>query len=142
MFYTFLAITLVFIGTIFLKVKFKKSFCSVCAAIGLTWLFLLLLYKDDRFDDVVLLALLIGQSVTGVLYFAYRHLPKILRVFILPSLLSLTAIGYWLITSQVQLSVFILLAVLWLTAWVIFIYRNDPGKKTVSKILSNCCEDF
>ncbi|MBI2588827.1 hypothetical protein HYW35_01260 [Candidatus Saccharibacteria bacterium] len=142
MFYVFLAISLVFIASLVFKSLIKKSFCSLCVAVASTWLALLVLYKIGRFGNQVLLGLLIGQSITGIFYFAYQRLPKSLRIFSLPFFLSLTAILYTLITSEVQLSVFILLTILWLAAWVIFTYRNDPGKKGIARILAKCCEDI
>src|SRR3990167_2347724 len=142
MFYVFLAISLIFIGSLIIKNLVNKAFCSLCVAVASVWLVLLYLYKSGRFGDGVLLALLVGQSITGIFYFTYRKLPKSLRIFSLPFFLSLTAVLYTLITAIVQLSVFILLTVLWLAAWIIFIYRNDPGKKAVAKILAKCCEDI
>ena len=141
MFYVFIVISLVFIASLVIKKLVNKPLCSLCVAVASVWLVLLYLYKSGSFNDEVLLAMLLGQSITGIFYLAYRRLPTGLRIFSLPFFLSLTAIFYWLITSKVQLSVFILLAVLWLIAWVIFTYRNDPGKKTIAKILAECCED-
>lgn len=142
MFYVFLAISFIFIASLaFKNMVVKKPFCSLCAAIASMWLVLLVLYKTDRFSDQVLLGLLVGQSITGIFYFAYRRLPEALRIFSLPFVLSLTAVFYTFINDSVQLSVYVLLAVLWMIAWVIFTYRNDPGKKVISKILADCCED-
>ena len=142
MFYVFLAISLIFIASLIIKNLLNKTLCSLCVAVASVWLVLFFLYKNGRFSDGVLLALLVGQSITGIFYFAYRRLPKSLRIFSLPFFLSLTAVFYMLISADIQLAVFILLAVLWLTAWIIFIYRNDPGKKAVAKILAKCCEDI
>lgn len=142
MFYVFLAISLMFVASLaFKNLIFKKPFCSLCIAVASTWLVLLYLHKVGRFIDQVLLGMLVGQSITGIYYFAYRKLPKILRIFSLPFLLTLTAILYTVITGEIQLSIYILLAILWTTTWIIFIYREDPGKKTISKILEHCCED-
>ena len=142
MFYVFLAISLMFIASLVIKNLVNKAFCSLCMAVASAWLVLLFLYKTGRFSDGILLALLIGQSITGIFYLAYRKLPKSLRIFSLPFFLSLTAVFYTLITADIQLAVFILLLVLWLAAWIIFIYRNDPGKKGIAKILAKCCEDL
>ena len=142
MFYVFLAISLMFIASLVIKNLVNKAFCSLCVAVASVWLVLLFLYKTDRFSDGILLALLVGQSITGIFYLAYRKLPKSLRIFSLPFFLSLTAVFYMLISADIQLAVFILLAVLWLAAWIIFTYRNDPAKKAVAKILAKCCEDI
>lgn len=142
MFYVFLGISLVFIASLVLKnLILKKPFCSLCVAVVSAWLVLLFLYKSDQFNDGILLALLMGQSITGIFYFAYRRLPKILRIFSLPFLLTLTATAYWAIAAEVVMPVFILLAVLWIGAWVIFTSRSDPGKKKIADIFTQCCED-
>ncbi|MBI2592313.1 hypothetical protein HYW36_02435 [Candidatus Saccharibacteria bacterium] len=141
MFYVFLAISLIFIFSLVFKNLSKKPFCSLCVAVASTWLALLVLYKIGRFGNQVLLGLLVGQSTTGIFYLAYRRLPQALRIFSLPFFLSLTAIFYGLITGEIQLSVFILLVVLWTSAWVVFTYRSDPGKKKIATILAECCED-
>ena len=142
MFYVFLAISLIFIASLIIRNLLNKAFCSLCVAVASVWLVLLYLYKTDRFSDGVLLALLVGQSITGIFYLTYRKLPKSLRIFSLPFFLSLTAVLYMLITADIQLAVFILLLVLWLAAWIIFTYRNDPAKKAITKILAKCCEDI
>lgn len=142
MFYIFLVISLVFTASLVIKKLVDKPLCSLCVAVASAWLVLLYLYKSGSFSDGVLLGLFVGQSITGIFYLAYRRLPAILRIFSLPFFLSLTAVFYWLITSKVQLPVFILLAVLWLATWVIFTYRHDPGKKNIAKILAECCEDL
>ena len=139
MFYVFLAISLIFIASLIIRNLLNKAFCSLCVAVASVWLVLLYLYKTDRFSDGILLALLVGQSITGIFYLAYRKLPKSLRIFSLPFFLSLTAVFYMLISADIQLAVFILLAVLWLAAWIIFTYRNDPAKKAITKILAKCC---
>ena len=142
MFYVFLAISLIFIASLIIRNLLNKAFCSLCVAVASVWLVLLYLYKSGRFSDGVLLALLVGQSITGIFYLTYRKLPKSLRIFSLPFFLSLTAVLYMLITADIQLAVFILLLVLWLAAWIIFTYRNDPAKKAITKILAKCCEDI
>lgn len=141
MFYTFLAISAVFLAGLMVKSSLKKIFCVICVAVASVWLVLLYLYKYSDFNDPILLGLLAGQSVTGIFYLALRKLPKALRIFSLPFLLTLTAIAYWAIASEVITAVFILLAVLWVGAWVIFTSRSDPGKKKIADIFEQCCED-
>ena len=140
MFYIFLAISAVFLAGLMVKSSLKKSFCVICAAVASVWLVLLYLYKYSDFNDPILLGLLVGQSVTGIFYLALRKLPKALRIFSLPFLLTLTAIAYWAIAGDVLMPVFVLLAVLWVGAWVIFTSRHDPGKKRIADIFSECCE--
>ena len=135
-------ISLIFITGLVLRTKTRTPLCALCLSISATWLGLLFLYKTNHYHDQVLLSLLMGQTITGVFYYAVRHLPKTLRVFSLPFFLSLTAIFYILITNLINLSIFMLLTFLWLMAWLLFVWRNDPGKKSLSKIVANCCEDL
>jgi len=138
----FLLISLVFIAGLIYNQKSKKKICAICAAVALTWLLLFMLYKAEIYKDTVLLSLLMGQSITGFYYLGLKRLPKSLRIFTLPFFLSLTMIFYFLITEKIILAAFGLLTVLWLAAWVVFINRNDPGKKPLARAVENCCEDL
>lgn len=142
MFYTFLAISLLFIIALAVKARLGKNLCSLCFAIASVWLGLLFLYKTNQFSDPIIIGLLIGQSITGIFYLALRKLPKSLRIFSLPFFLTLTAAGYFLITSNFQIPVLFMLGTLWLLAWIIFSYSRDPGKAAIAKIAANCCEDL
>ncbi|MBI4033434.1 hypothetical protein HY379_00360 [Candidatus Saccharibacteria bacterium] len=137
----FSIISLVFIGALIYKQKSKKTFCSICAAIAITWLLMLVLLKAGAYEDKILLGLLIGQSITGLYYFGLRRLPKSLRIFTLPFFLTLTAVFYLLLSGKFAAAAFGLLTLLWAAAWLIFVNRNDPGKKTLAKAVANCCED-
>lgn len=139
--YVFLAITGLFILFLLVRYGFKIKICAICASIFLTWTGLFLLYKTNHYHDTMLLSLLMGQSIGGLYYFARKRLPKILRIFTLPYFLTTTAIVYMLLKNQVILPVFGFLLGLWILAWVIFAYRNDPAKKVAAKAVMECCED-
>ncbi len=139
-FYTFLLIGLLFLIVIFAK-RFIKNplLCAICIAISGTWISLLILYKLGRFHNVTLLALLMGQSVSGMFYLLRGQVPASLRIFTLPFFLSLTAIFYVLITDEFILPAFGLTSGLWLLTWLVFVYRNDPGRKPLAKAVMDCC---
>lgn len=139
--YIFLAITLVFIAALTARKITQKAFCAICAGVALTWIGLLALYRTGRYHDAVLLGLLMGQSIVGIFYWAERRSPAVLKVFALPFLLTLTAASYWLITGNFVLPAVGLVALLWLAAWLVFTYRNDPAKKPIADAAMDCCGD-
>ena len=54
-----------------IKSLFKKKLeklCVICASVSLTWIFLLILYFLGKFEDLVVIALLMGGSVVGLYY--------------------------------------------------------------------------
>jgi len=139
MFYAFLAITSLFVIALLINRAVKTSICAICVGVALTWIGLLTLHKTGRFHDPVLLGLLMGQSATGIFYWVRRRVPAVLNIFALPFLLTLTAIFYWLIKNGLVLPALGLTALTWLAAWFIFVYRNDPAKKSVADAAMDCC---
>ena len=51
-----------------IKRNFRISICAVCIAVSLTWLILLILYFAKLFDDKIIIAILMGQSIVGIMY--------------------------------------------------------------------------
>lgn len=138
--YVVLVITVLFIVSLLVKNKLARQFCVLCVSISLTWVGLLVLYKLGVFHNQVLLALLMGQSITGIFYLVRKYVPRLLRVFTLPFFLSLTVLAYWLIAGiSSMLSILGFLLALWIIAYVIFANRNDPGKKLLTDAVLNCC---
>ncbi len=139
--YGLLLISGLFIAGLIIKHLLKRRFCVICASVSLSWLSFLIFYWTDSFHDTILLSLLIGQSIAGLYYFVEKRVPKTLRIFSLPFFLSLTAGFYMLIKTELILPAFGLLLGLWLVAWLVFAYRNDPGKQVLAKVAMECCED-
>lgn len=135
----FIVITLIFTLAVLARNKLNLRICAMCVSIAITWLGLLLLYKLSRFHDPILLAILMGQSISGLFYTLKDRVPKELRIFTLPFFLTLTAIFYALVTSKLVVPAFVLLAVLWTAGWLIFTSRNDPGKKDLANATMDCC---
>lgn len=137
-----LVITLIFLSVLCLKKILSIKACALCGGIALTWVGLLLLYKTGIFHDVVLLSLLMGQSVTGIYYAVDKRVIPALRIFTLPFFLTLTVIFYVSIAGvkSIMPTLLVLLG-LWVAALIVFTYRNDPGKKSITNAVMNCCED-
>jgi len=137
-----LAIVAFFGILLLVKKVFGIKFCVLCVSVSLTWIGLFVLAKLNRFTDLPLLALLLGESVTGIYYYTQRHIAKELRIFTLPFFLSLTTLAYYLVNplSNVLLILSVLFG-LWITTWVLFIYRNDPGKRSLVENVMDCCNE-
>lgn len=139
-FYLFLSIVVLFFVVLIVKSLLKKEFCAICVAVSLSWLSFFSLYKFNLFDNVIILALLMGQSILGVFYLLEKKSAESLKLFRLPFLLSLTFVFYSSVTSSLDFSVVKLLLSLWLLFSVIFVYRkNERIKLFVDKIVA-CCK--
>ena len=138
----FLSITVLFFIVLIVAKKLDVKMCAICGGILLTWIGLFALYRAGYFKDAVLLALLMGQSITGAYYFIKKRVARALQIFTLPFMLTLLALAYFSInwTQSVTIPLSALL-VLWIVAYIIFAYRNDPGKKMVADAMMHCCED-
>lgn len=131
-----------FIAALLTKRLLSIKLCALCVAVLLTWVSLFVLYRAGRFHDKVLLSLLMGQSVTGIFYFLKKRVTPALRIFTLPFFLTLTTVFYFAVALPKSiLPPLLVLLGLWIAAYVVFSYRNDPGKKQVTDAVMNCCED-
>jgi len=143
--YILLGITGFFVSVLLVKNLNKSSFkgvCALCISISFTWLALLFLYKTNRFDNQLIIGILMGQSITGLFYLAKKRLPKEFRVFTLPFFISLTVAAFVILENlQDFLATFIILLAVWAVAFIVFVNRNDPGIKPLAENIMNCCDD-
>ena len=137
-----LAIIVLFILSLVAKKMVGIKFCVLCVSVSLTWIGIFILVKLNRVGDLTLLALLLGESVTGIYYFTQRRVPKELRIFSLPFFLTLTTLAYYVVNPLT--SIFLIAALLfgvWVVSWIIFSYRNDPGKRPLAQNVMDCCNE-
>ena len=127
MLWVFLAITVLFFLSLYVK-----RVCAICAAVSATWIVLLFMYWVGMFTDVVLLALLMGQSITGLLYLVRDRLPE----FQLPIILTLILLAYILITHAFAWQAFVFVAILWVGVALL------TQKKSFMKRLVECCKQW
>lgn len=119
----------------------RIKFCVLCVSVSLTWLTLLLLYKLDVFENGILLALLMGQSITGLYYLFEKKAQEKWHLFKFPLNLSLLMIFYLAITGQFLIESFSIIVALWILFILLFVYReNDRVQKVAAKIVA-CCRD-
>ena len=81
----------------------RERFCVICVTVSLTWVVLLVLFWLKLFEDKIIIALLMGQSILGVYYILEGQVKEELKIFRLPFLLTLIIIGYLLLTIANEL---------------------------------------
>ena len=141
-------ILLVFSGIVIgfaLLLVFKKitslRFCVACVSIAGAWVLLLVLYWFGIFDNLILLALLMGQSIVGVYYLLEKRLPQRYQVFRMPFLLSATFVAYTTLAG-LEFPALWLLVSLWIASGLLYFYRHHPKLKSTVDHLLACCRDW
>src|SRR3989338_5442151 len=116
-------------------------FCALCAAVFFTWTALLISLKLGIFSNNIIVALLMGQSITGIMYLIEKKAQKDLLFFRLPLLLTLTFMGYFILQVQegmlLQTTAFLLS--LWCIFSLIYLYRNKVAFKVFVDRVVRCC---
>jgi len=121
--------------------KSKRKFCAICASVFLTWVFFLFLNWINLFNNKVIIALLIGQSITGIYYAIEKKVKEELTLFRLPFLITLTIIGYALLAPKDYIIKNILLLLfLWVLYLFIYLYRNNKNINFIIKKIIECCK--
>lgn len=137
----FVAIVFLFSLFLLLQTIGKKKFCALCVSISLTWFALLILYWLKVFDNPVLIAILLGSSVTGFYYLIERKTKKLLHLFRLPFFLTLVFFAYLLLGNTREiLFPFLFLVLLWAIFFVLYLYRENPGANKLINRLLECCK--
>ena len=121
------------------KSKIKDNFCVVCASVSLMWIILLSLYLYGLFDNLLIISLLMGMSITGIYYFVERKIGKRsnLKIFRLPFILTLVVFAYYVLTFENIAKSIMVIVGLWLIFSLIYLYNNPK----FAKKLLECCKE-
>ena len=124
---------------IILSKKKPNNLCVICASISLTWIILLILYRFGLFDNILIISLLIGMSVTGIYYLVESKIGKTnkLKIFRLPFILTLIITAYYILTLEKILNSILIVVGLWILFTLIYLGNNS---KFVKKLLE-CCKE-
>ncbi len=118
-------------------------FCVLCASIAAVWIGLLALHRFGVTSDPVLLALLMGQSVTGLTYLLEKRVAEPWLVFRLPLVLTLTLAFYFAITLERALTApLAAVAAVWVVALVLFANRHPGALGNLARQVVACCRDW
>ena len=142
MFTAVVAITVLFVGLLAVKGAFGVRVCALCGAVSGTWIGLLGLYHTGYYTNEVVVALLLGQSVVGVLYALRDRVPERFEVFSLPFLLAGTVLAYSLLVLDVLGYAIGAVAAVWLLAVLLYTYRESDRVSTLFDEVVACCRDW
>lgn len=132
-----------FIALLAAKSATKFRFCVICASVSLTWIGLLALLRFGLFRDPVIIALLMGESVTGLYYLCEKRLAAEFRIFGFPFLLTLTLAAYSATRGlDGIMPAAALLLILWQVSLAVYIWRKDPRWRNVAAKIIACCRDW
>ena len=122
--------------------KVGEKVCAICLSFSLTWIFLLVMYYLGRFENPLLIGLMMGLTIFGLFYAWERNVKKQATIFRLPLLLTLVLIGYYLLTFENLIKEAVLLAVLWVLFGVFYFYRNNRNLKGFIDKIVECCKKW
>ncbi len=119
------------------------DFCPICFSVSATWVTLLTLNTFGYFSDRLVIALLMGQSITGIFYLAEKRAKEDLRIFNFPFLLTLTFLGYVSLNmAQISINTVIFLIGLWFVFLVAYLFRSDRKIKKIAGRIIECCKNW
>ncbi len=121
--------------------KLRKQFCVICASISLAWITLLFLSFKGLFNNPLIIALLLGQTIVGIFYLVEGKVKNKLKVFRLPFLLSLLVVGYSFFgmpDESIQTLLFLL--ILWVIFAFVYSYQQNRKIKKIVRKLVACCK--
>lgn len=138
-----LTMTGLFASFLLIKGWLHGRFCVLCASVSLTWAVLLLLFWTGRFADPVIIAVLLGESVTGVTSLLASRVREEVRMFRLPFFLTATFVAWTVLGKTGQwLTNAGLLTALWLLFALLFAYRTQKKIRASVNRLIACCRDW
>ena len=140
-------IVLLIIGlfAIALVVRQITSFkiCALCFAVSASWLVGLADYFSKRiiFDNPIVLAILMGGSAVGLMYYLSRVSPNKFSFFKFPYFITALLLIDFVFRREATAPAVLLIVGIWLVFFLIFIFRNKNTKNWFQKILE-CCKNW
>lgn len=152
-----LTIPILFLLFVLLTSKMKKGAwfrpCAICASVSLTWLLLLIFFWGQVIDNPTPVAVLMGMSVTGLMYklveaYQKRHLRHLWAARLIIILGGFTTVVF-LLSGNLGPALLSGILTLLLLAIVSFLLQGTThadaveaaggDRKAITKKLDNCC---
>ena len=143
MFWLLLLLVALFLLAMLLRTVFP-GLCAICFAVFGTWLVGILLHVSGQtmiYIDGYMLALLMGGSAVGFMYYLASTLPERYQLFKFPYLLTTFSVLYFVLNARADFRVPLLLAVLWAGFGLVFLARHQRGKRLFHTLIA-CCRDW
>lgn len=148
--YLILSIVILYFIFAFLKNTIKRIFkiapCSICAAVSITWIASLIYYLIGGKIDLLMIAILIGQSIAGVMYKMEGWFKKLnLKKFWLMRIIIIaggTATMYSFLIKNYEITMISIVTSLILAVVVGVLQKPKKPTEKPSKIediMDNCC---
>ena len=129
-----------FIVALFFKIKFKNV-CALCAAVSLTWIFLLSSYFLGYEINTAIIILLMGTSVTGAYYYIEKKIIEEKKIFNFPIFLTLFIFAYQFWSSFNEYLYGVLLLI-WIAFGALYYGRKNNRLKGIAKKVIACCKNW
>ncbi len=130
------------------KKLLKIDICAICAAVSSTWIALLALYYAGYRIDPLMPAILMGQSVTGLMYLYERRVRKLgfkwplaFRIFfpVAGTLLVYAAVSRAMTTEVYASAVVVAAAAVILALAIVVFGKFNKQVMAVIRKLEECC---
>ena len=123
----------------------RYEICALCAGISLAWLMLLgMHWSGTRLIDPVVLAVLMGGSAVGLMYYLAARAPARYSLFKLPFLVSALLAVYGVVrgAAAVEGTGIVLVVGLWIAFGALYVWRENPRLRRMSERLIACCKNW
>lgn len=137
-----LLIGVLFVGLLAMRDTLGIRVCALCGAVSGTWIVLLGLYHSGAYANETVIALLIGQSIVGGLYAVRARVPDRYHVYLLPSLLTATVLGYTLVVLELLVYAMGVITITWVLGVLLYTTRERERVETLFEVLVACCRDW
>lgn len=140
MMFTILLMTLGFLVGLVIR-KIFSNLCAICFSVSSTWLILQVLLFKGKSIDPVIIALLMGGSIVGMLYYLGAKIKDNYQIFKFPFLVTAFAFAYAVVSQKIELKTILVIGFLWIVFGTVFIFREHRFKNIALKLIE-CCKNW
>jgi len=144
MMYLLTTIVVLFLVGILLQKVFPKL-CALCFATSVAWVlglgYLIIYGSDANTIDTLSVAILMGGSAAGSMYYISSRVKESWQIFKLPYLVTLFSFIYIVLTLQSYIELILGVVLLWLLFFIVYLFRNTRMQTWAQKIIE-CCKNW